>query len=273
MSSRPTLLIAALAALGCASAPPVPVSPGPTVRVESQRIEERGQDLSGLEAVVSVRLHNTGATAVRATAARYELVTGGRVADSGRVALATDIPAGGQTEVQIAVPFRYARDEQQLAALLEQTGPIEFAVRGAIEIGPDAVEFARASAVRAPRLPVLQLGGIEAINSPTHGLTVNASIEVRNPNPFALELPGVQWALAVAGEPIGEGTVARKTRLKPASTTRYELSMNLEPGELARRGIELGQSLAYQLRAEVAMSPTVVELDERGEARLLRDGE
>jgi molybdate transport system substrate-binding protein len=78
--------------------------------------------------------------------------------------------------------------------------PLEYAVRGTIDVGGAKVVFARASAVRTPRLPTVRLAGVEAINSGIHGLTVNASLEVQNPNPFVLPVDGLKWKLTQLNE-------------------------------------------------------------------------
>lgn len=264
-------LVAAFVAAGCASSKPVP-DRTPVV-AETQRVDERDQDLAGVQAVVNVLVRNAGAVPVTASRADWELVTGGAVTGQGTVDLGHEIPAGGEVTLEIPVPFRYARSEAELAGLLGRKEPIEYAVRGTITVGGDTVEFARASAVKAPRLPTLKLASLEAIHSPTLGLTVNASIEIENPNPFGLKLQGVRWNLAVAGKAIGEGIVARGAAIKPSSTTSYELSVNLDLSQLKALGLKPSGSLPYLLLGELDLSPTVVKLERNGEARVLRDGE
>ncbi|MFN7133570.1 MAG: LEA type 2 family protein, partial [Myxococcales bacterium] len=215
-------VLTTLFAAACASAPP-PAPEGPKVTSET-KLQEVDQSLTGFVATASVKLVNEGEAPVQLKGAQYELVQAGQVLKKGRVPLEGEIGPGEELEVEVPAQWEYAESREQLVALTERKEPLAYALRGVVELTNGSVEFARAGAVRSPKMLTVKLDTIEAVNSPTRGLTVNALIDVGNPNPFAVPIKALNWKVALAGQPTAEGVLARNDVAKPASQTRYELT-------------------------------------------------
>ncbi len=269
MSIR-SLALPLLLVTACAAPKPVPVAP--KVTSETTRLEETDQTLTGFVATATVRLLNEGEAPVAVQGASYELVRSGTVLKKGTVSLSGEIAPGEELIVQVPAPWEYAETQEQLATIAEQKEPLKYALRGNIQYAGGEVEFAKAGAVRSPRLLELKLDTIEVVNSPTRGMTVNALIDLKNPNPFPVALKGLNWKVALAGQPTGEGVLAKNDTAQPASETKYEISFTLEP-EAVKKRPELtsgGEKVPYALDGELDLGLVQLEMNSEGEARLLR---
>jgi LEA14-like dessication related protein len=242
------------------------------VSAEVRKIEEREQTVSGLNAALTVALKNETAAPVRATHARFEVVSANKVVNSGEVDLSAEVPAGGEATVEVVAPFVYASNDEEVARLTTRKEPIDYAVRGTIDVGGAKVEFAKAAAIRAPRMPTLALTSLDAATSPTNGITFTASVDLENPNTFPLLLKGSHWKLTVGGKVAGEGVMEHKSP-KAASHTSYPLEVNIELSEVKARKELQGSSVPYALEAELDLGAAKVHLEESGETKLLRAGD
>jgi LEA14-like dessication related protein len=274
------VLIPALAALAAACATAQPASgPAPdsqpaagSVTAETLKIEDREHSISGMQAVVTVKLKNAGTDPVSAKRAHYEIVTGGKVVNSGDAQLSATVPAGGEATVEIPAPFVWAKTDDEVASYVQRKEPIEYAVRGTVELSDGKVDFAKAAAVRAPRMPTLMLMGFDVASSPTRGITVTASVDLENPNTFPLTLQGSHWKLTLGGKLANEGVLEHKAP-KAASHTSYPIEATIELDEVKARKELQGSKVSYSLEAEIDLGAAKVHLEESGDTRVLRAGD
>lgn len=272
-----TATVAALAWLGlaCATSKPAPeegAGAAPAVSAETLKVDEQDQTINGLKAVVTVRLKNEGAAPVSVTGASWEAVIAGKVVASGKAAVSASVPAGGEATVEVAAPFTYAQGDDEVAALVQRKEPVDYAVRGTLDVGGGKVEFAKAGAIRAPRMPSLKLGSLDASTSPSIGVAFSVMVDLDNPNTFPLVLQSARWKLAIAGKPAGEGVMDRKAP-KAASHTSYPIEVVIPPEEVKARKELQGATVPYALEAEIDLGAAKVRLEQSGETRLLRAGD
>lgn len=268
--------LAAVSLVACASSKPAPEkeveAPGAAVTAETLSLEERDQTLSGLVAVATIKLANPGAQPVQATRARYEVVQAGKVLEQGETPLSATVPAGGEATVEVAGRFVYAKSDAEVAALTQRKEPLDYALRGLIDVGGAEVEFARGASIRPPRLPRLTVSSVDATTSKSTGIVFAVSVDLENPNTFPLTMQATRWKLTVAGKPAGEGELERKAP-KPASHTTYPLEVTLAPKEVKERKELQGASVPWSLEVELDLGAAKVRLEETGEAKLLRAGD
>jgi LEA14-like dessication related protein len=266
----PFILVAFAA--GCAA--PKPVEKAAAVSAETEKLVDRDQTLGGFQAVATVRVKNTGDLGATASAARYELVVDGKVTHKGELTVSAELPAGGEADLEVPVPYEYARTEEELLSLAQRKEPLSYAVRGVILTSGGEVEFAKAGAARTPRLPLLSLETIEAVNRKSEGLDVTAIVDLENPNPFPVPLKGLSWKLSLGGQPAAEGVLGKKDVVKAASHIKYEISVHLEAEKVKdRKELTAGGSVGYVLEGELDVGLTRVPLSSTGQARLLRYSE
>lgn len=273
---RQMLVLAVAAALlpACAGSQKVPEQVAPQVVSPKTTIQEQDQTLSRVQALVKVLLRNEGQVAATASRAQYELVVEGKVIDTGEVALSKPLAPGAEEIVELTVPFVYAPDQERILALDARREPLKYAVRGVVDVGGGvAVEFARASEVRSPRLPKISLKSLEVLRTESKGLNVNASVSISNPNPFHVVVDGLRYTVQLAGQSVGEGMLARGAKLPQASENIYELSIAIEEPDAKEKGLSVdAASLAYALEGALEMDGLKVELRDSGETRLLNAG-
>lgn len=263
------LALPLLLTTACAAPKPVPVAP--RVSSETIRVADSEQTLTGFVATATVRLVNEGENPVSLEGAQYELVQLGKVLKTGEVPLSGEIAPGEELVVEIPAQWEYAQTREELEALTSQKEAIRYALRGVVRFTGGEVEFAKAGAVRSPRLLELKLESIEVVNSPSRGMTVTAVVDVKNPNPFNVPLKGLDWKVALAGEPAGEGVIAKGDTAQAASDNRYELTFTLEP-EAVKKRPELTKEgeVPYVLDTVLDLGLVQLEMSEEGQARLLR---
>ncbi|MGC4123219.1 MAG: LEA type 2 family protein [Myxococcales bacterium] len=270
--------VAALACFGlaCTTAKPAPeegaASTGAAVSAETFKLEEQEQVINGLKAVASVRLKNETAEAVTVSGASWEVVIAGKVVASGRAALSASVPGGGETTVEVPAPFVYAQGDEAVAALVQRKEPIEYAVRGTLDAGGSKVEFAKAGAIRAPRMPSLKMASLDATTAPSVGVAFSIMVDLENPNTFPLVLQSARWKLTVAGKQAGEGVFDR-TAPKAASHTSFPIEVLIPPEEVKERKELQGSTVPYALEAEIDLGAAKVKLEQAAETRLLRAGD
>jgi LEA14-like dessication related protein len=240
MNRTLTAAVAALAWLGlaCATSKPAPeeaAAAGPAVTAETTKVDEKHQVINGLTAVATVLLKNEGASPLSVGGASYEVVIGGKVIASGKAAVSASVPAGGEATVEVPAPFVYAQGDEEIAALVQRKEPIEYAVRGTLDVGGSQVEFAKAGAIRAPRMPALKVGSLEATTSPSLGVAFSATVDLENPNTFRWCCTAPRWKLTVAGKVAGEGVFDRSPP-KPASHTSFPIEVLIRRGGQAAQG-------------------------------------
>jgi len=273
-----TVVLAAALASGlaaCAASKPAAeegAAAGAAVTAETLKVDETEQTINGLKAVVTVRLKNEGASPVSATGASFEVVIAGKVVTSGTAAVSASVPAAGEATIAIAAPFVYAKGDDEIASLVQRKEPVEYAVRGTIDVGGAKVEFAKAGAIRAPRMPSMKLGNLDATTSPSVGVAFSASIDLDNPNTFPLVLQSSHWKLTVAGKPAGEGVMDRRAP-QAASHTTYPIEVVIPPNEVKDRKELQGGTVSYALEAELDLGAAKVRLEQSGETKLLRAGD
>lgn len=277
-----TLLTAAVFALAfsslsCASSKPASdegAAPtgGAGVTAETLKIDEQDQTINALKAVVSVRLKNDSAAAVNVTGASYEVVIGGKVVGTGRASVSASVPASGEATVGVAAPVTYAQGDEEIAALVQRKEPVEYAVRGTLDVGGAQVEFAKAGAVRAPRMPTLKLGSLDVTTAPSVGVAISAVVDLENPNTFPLVLQSATWKLTLAGKPAGQGVFDR-TAPKAASHTSYPIEVVIPPEDVKARKELQGSAVSYALEAEIDLGAAKVKLESAAETKLLRAGD
>ncbi|HEY3451032.1 MAG TPA: LEA type 2 family protein [Myxococcales bacterium] len=275
-----TLLTAAVAALAgsalaCATSKPASdegAATGSAVTAETLKLDEQDQAINGLKAVASVLLKNGGASALSVTGADYEVVMGGKVVASGKAAVSASVPASGETTVEVAAAFVYAQGDEEIAALVQRKEPIEYALRGTLDVGGGKVEFAKAAAIRAPRMPTLKLSSLDVTTAPSVGVAISAAVDLDNPNTFPLVLQSARWKLSIAGKVAGEGVFDRKAP-KAASHTSYPIELVIAPEEVKARKELQGSTVPYALEAEIDLGAAKVKLEQAAETKLLRAGD
>ncbi|MFL5318864.1 MAG: LEA type 2 family protein [Myxococcaceae bacterium] len=221
---RKLLLLSAVvvAFLGCKTAPETKPSAAPTLTSQEVAVD---QSLTDFKLNFSGVMQS--AEAARIEKADYELVVEGKVVKSGEAPLGVDVPAGGSAPFKLDASGRYVSSAEELKAMSEKSGSLLAALRGKLHVktpsGMQVVEFARSKEVRVPRLPKVKMNEAEGARFSDEEVNIVFYLGVENPNPFTLQINGIQYTATVAGKQLGESKIGGGEHVSPSSTGVFEI--------------------------------------------------
>lgn len=199
-------LALALAALcGCAGAPKKPADTA--VSAEAYKVETKDQTLTDYVAVATIKIENQSDFPITATDAEWELVMDEKVVAKGEGKVGKEVPAKGSAEIAVSGRASYAKDGAEVEALSGKKS-LDFALRGDLALtrpggGETFVDWAKAGAVRTPRMPVARMYTVQATRSETQ-VDLVFLLEVSNPNPFDVKVGALKLAVALNDKPVGD---------------------------------------------------------------------
>lgn len=225
-STLPSLLLAALLALGlgCASAPTKPS--GPAV-LTAQDTTVVSQGLT--EATLRYRAQVASPAPAVVERADYELVSDGQVVKTGTARLDVPLEPGVPADISFEERAAYVKSEEDLARLSAQGGTLLLALRGTLVVRSGEQEeklpFAASRAARVPRLPEVVVAELDGARYSPEEVQLNLRLGVRNPNPFPLKLSGLTWQVSVAGKTLDSGTLAQADSVDASATGVYPVEV------------------------------------------------
>jgi hypothetical protein len=256
-----------LAGAACQSAPTVrdeaapPTLPLQDFQVVSQSLTDCAVKFSG-----TVEAATEAFTVEKAV---FEFVVDGAVLKQGELPLNLKVEPGGKADFTIDERFTYVKDEAELRALDARGGSLLVALRGQVVLRVAVpgegqtpastrtleLPFARAKDVRTPRLPHLKLVEWEGGRFSETEVQVVYHLGVVNPNPFAVSMQGLDYAITLAGKEVAKGTIGAGEKVSPASTGVFDVTAMLNEGthgpEVKKliKGLVLPYTLGGTLRA------------------------
>ncbi|HEY3355110.1 MAG TPA: LEA type 2 family protein [Polyangia bacterium] len=283
---RRLLLVACLAALagGCIPARFVRFEAREVRAVKVLTVREDAADL-----VLTAVVVNPNPMAARVRSLSYKIFVAERLLGRGARAGAFDVAAHGEAVVDLPVRVAFADIPADLPAAV--SGPdvpyrAEVAVDVTSRLGDHHFDLNRKGTVRiadAARMAVmgdfaarvLQVRGVRLLPIQLDGVTVVADLEVRNLFPFPLEIRRVEYAVSLAGAPLGEGRhdqpIVLPARGKAAVAMKLKVPLT-SLGTVARAIGQGGTDVRVTGRAYLApiAGISVVPFDVRPDPALLR---
>ncbi len=260
-----TLITLSLCLAACKTAPEVRAVAAPTLPQEELTIVS--------QSLTSVQVKYTGTVqadeAFTLEKARWEFVEDGEVKEHGEVALSG-------TSFELSQKLEYVKDEEALKAMDARGGSLLLALRGTlfVKVGEQTFElpFARAKEVRTPRLPRLKLIEVQAGRFSEAEVQANFQLGVVNPNPFEINVTGLDYKVQLGGKEVSVGTQGRGDRVSPASTGVFELTSTLNEETHGKEAAKLVKSktVPWALSATLALPLFSETLEQTGDIKLTR---
>ena len=249
---RPLLALAVLA-FGCKTAAPVPTGPAPEIPLQELRVVTQ----SLTEFALALKAQAVAPDGAVAQAASWELVVDGRVVKSGELPLNHTFANGAPFDFEVRADGQYVSSADELKAMDTRGGSLLMALRGdvRVKVGEHVqqVPFARSRVVRTPRLPMMKLHELEAARFSENEAQATFHLGVFNPNPFELRVTRIQWAISVAGKPVGEGVIGKGERVNPSSTGVFDVEVKVDEATHGKDVVKLikGLNLAYVAKGQL----------------------
>jgi len=187
-------------------------------------------DFEGVAIAVDLRVKNPNAIGLRVAGLAWQLdVEGARVA-SGDAPGGLSLPANGAATSRVNARIRFA-DLGNLARLAESRERVDFKVAGkvAVEtpIGPIDVPWSWNADLPVPRLPRVDLTGIELGRQTFTETEVRVRLRIQNPNGFPLPAASVKLDVDLGGERVAQAAGAQLAALAAGATGTVDVPVRL----------------------------------------------
>jgi LEA14-like dessication related protein len=203
--------------------------------VSVRRVDITSVNFAGVSATIVFAVENPNLLGVDLASFGYQLTIDGHALVQGAVAKqALHVPARGTGELQVPIGFQFVQLAEALDSLFTKT-QLPFTIATQLGFGSPVgvinIPLSYSNSFPVPQLPTLALGGATAASAGIQGAELSTTLQVHNPNGFALPVGALGVAVSVSG-----------VKLADASTPPQQLAAN------ATVPIRLGAHLDY-LRA------------------------
>lgn len=217
----------ALATVACTTTPEEkPTAPPPELASQELNVK---QNLTTFKLDFQGELKSQEAATLQA--AKWELVVDGEVVKTGEQPLDVSVPAGGSAPFSLNVQSEYVSSAEELKAMSERGGSLLTALRGNLIVNQGGTKhelpFARSREVRTPRMPSVKLHELDAARYSEDEANIVFYLGVVNPNPFPLDVQGLDYKVMVADKELATGTRARGDAIQPAATGVFEVQVGI----------------------------------------------
>jgi LEA14-like dessication related protein len=228
--------VAALAALGCASAPKAAATRA-GLSVEVDRVMPVPQSLDATEIEILLIVANPDDRAVKIDAIDYAIDTQGVAGVlKGKVDGGATIEPQQKTELRFRQRVSFPKDGDAMKALIEK-GTVPVALSGTVRAGAQAVAFERNAEIATPTLPRFVVNDAQAARYGKDGVDLTMYLRLVNDNVFPVTVQGVEYTVYLQGKEIKseqaeEYEVSKTLDGKQKDFSPAEVKAILERGEL-----------------------------------------
>lgn len=225
-----------------------------------------GAQLTGVsfnyaELVVEVAIDNPNAVAIDLAGFDYRLRADGRTVVEGDQDSSLELAAQDRTTISIPLRIAFGNLAGVLGSLAGRDA-IDYDVRLGLDfdvpvLGRRHATVETEGTLPVPHRPRLSLRSLELRQLDFEGAELRASVDVANPNPFALRLDRLDYRLEVGGEAWARGGSSAPLRVEPGGRGTLTLSLAVDFEEVGSRAYTLlarGQPLDYRLQATLQAS-------------------
>ena len=225
-----------------------------------------GAELTGVsfnyaELVVDVAIDNPNAIAIDLAGFDYRLRADGRTLLEGEQDSGLELAAQDRTTISIPLRIAFGNLAGVLGSLSGRDA-IDYDVRLGLDF--DVPVLGRRHAVvetegtlPVPQRPRISLRSLQLQRLDFGGAELRASLDIANPNAFALRLERLDYRLEVNGEAWARGSTTAPLRVAPEGRGTLTLSLAVDFEQVGSRAYTLlarGQPLDYRLRATLQAS-------------------
>ena len=213
-------LLAALLVVGCATA-------------EQQLLDEPVLEYRGMEMttngffdanpIFNFHIDNPNPLGMTVSEITYSLFVNNHKFVKGVSGQNTRLLAGDNGAVSLSIFFNFL-DLYDIASLPRNAETVHYALSGDVRIGPFSVPYQTTGQFDVPRIPDIRLTNarLEKMDAGKTALLLN--IRIRNPNPFAITLGGLDYRVRLGEEDGLDGKLNGPVSLEPGTDTPLVLS-------------------------------------------------
>ena len=233
----------------------------PDVTVEGMSLK----DVSLFEGTMlfTFRVTNPNPIGVAVNNVAYDLKINGRDFVRSAVKQNMNVRAGGTSTVNLPVTVAYL-DLFETVTEFMKSERASYDLSGSVGVGPFDIPFRTKGSLDIPRLPDISLKRVNVSSISLAGATVLFSLEMKNDNPFSVNLDGLDYGITLGGTEFvsGESRSVHSIGKKGRSLLEIPLDINFLKLGQSTYNLLRGSSSGYELTGEM-----VFELDRMGKKR------
>jgi LEA14-like dessication related protein len=241
---------------GCAQLKQKAETLKPTVKIVNTRFVDINFDKADL--VFDMIVDNPNPVALKLSGLVYEMIIEGQSLVSGEAARGLKLKPGGKSRIGIPVTLKFD-DLKKLPGKLRDKDNIAYRLNTIITvnlpvIGNYDIHLSESGEIPVPKLPDIRLKDVKINKLTLTSAELLTSIEINNPNAFALGLDNFNYKLDINNQTWGKGRIAQKQNVPGKGTGVIKIPVKLNLLNMGRTVYQLLNSegaFAYQLSGDL----------------------
>jgi len=232
--------------------------PKPTAHVIGASI--RGLSLENIVLLFDVEIENPYSAGLPLADIRYALASGGKTFLEGIVQPSGSIPARGKQVIQLPATLQFssllgALKGVKPGAIVPYTADFKIGVDAPV-LGRIEVPLSKSGEFPVPAVPQVELSSLAVGKLGLDQIKASAKLQIKNTNPFALDLTKLGITLALGGQEVGSSRLANSSSLAAGQSTTLEVPLSFSPRTAGVGIVNLlrGNQIAYQVSGSMEVN-------------------
>lgn len=211
--------------------------------------------LTGGTVVFNFTVKNTNPVPSILHSVRYDLMLNGRNFTRGVITKGIQLQPGATGELEVPVTVDFLDVFDNIMDFVSRD-TVNYRLSGSVGLGPVAIPYSRHGSFNMPRLPDISLRQVSVDSLSLTGAKMVLDLELDNSNPFALDLAGFSYELALGAIPFADGATEAVPSIAEADRSTVTIPVNVNFFKLGRAAYNLlrEESANYDLRGEFFMT-------------------
>jgi LEA14-like dessication related protein len=201
-------------------------------------------DFQGAELDLVFLVTNPNAVGLDLTRASYALEVEGHKVASGVPRNGLKIPARGTAEVTFPAKMLWNEIAPALEAVFAMD-QLRYKASGELGVGPVTLPLQHEGTFAAPKMPKLDVGGIQVTSLSLTGARLALPLKIENVNAFPLPLGGILGTVDIAGARVGRIALPEAAPVPSKGQTTVNVPLNVS-------FLQTGAAVAQAIRTGVA---------------------
>jgi LEA14-like dessication related protein len=258
------LLLALMTMGGCAALDTLQqLVQKPEIRFEGMALENTS--LTEGDLLFKFNVSNPNPVGVTVSRVLYDLKVNGKTFVKNTLDKNIALQANGSGTVEVPVTVNYLDFFQSVADFV-QADKLAYDLSGSVGVGPFDIPYQKKGDIAVPKLPKISLKNVGISGLSFTGGSLIFSLDVANPNPFALNLGGLDYSIKLGGKKFAEGTADKISPIAKNSRTVLKIPFRMQFLELGRSAYQLltKPSAAYEISGNMKFGDKIFPFQKSG---------
>ncbi len=172
------------------------------------------------------------------------------------------LESDGSGIVEVPVTVNYF-DVFETVADFVQSDKVRYDLSGSVGVGPFAIPYQKKGEFDVPKLPKVSLKNVEVKDISLFGATMNFALEMKNANPFTVQLNELAYTLKLGGKEFAKGMTQALPPIDGKGGSTLEIPMNVNFIKLGRSVYNMLTGLSSEYDLSGSMKFTIPNVGEK----------